>query len=157
MSKVQETSSDYISINFINETPIEVNNVIFYTNVPRTERLSFEDFSPRGTFQQKTVVDLVTFDQTANGWIAYVREGFYAFPQVESIYYTIDDTDIDIWLIIPTRDFSLLRRLVDLEMRILGIFSSADLSLYRFEFHILYRNNSNENQLVPKRALRLPK
>lgn len=145
-------------------TFIDVNNVIFFTNVLKTKDLYYKAFSQsfcryefRETFLYETNINLTTLDQNANGWIAYVREQFYAIPQVESIYYTIDDTDVDIWLIIPARDFNLLCRLVDLGIGILDIFSIADLSLYRFEFHILYRNSFNDNQIVPKRALRLPK
>ena len=146
------------------ETAIDFNNVIFFTNVQQTKDLYFEAFSQgvckyesRETSLHETNINLTTLDQNANGLIAYVREQFYAIPKVESIYYTIDDTDVDIWLIIPTRDFNLLCRLVDLEMRILDIISIADLSLYQLEFHILYRNSCNENQIVPKKALRLQK
>lgn len=146
------------------ETAIDFNNVIFFTNVKQTKDLYFEAFSQgvceyasQETSLHATNVNLTTLDQNANGLIAYVREQFYAIPQVESIYYTIDDTDVDIWLIIPTRDFNLLCRLVDLEMSILDIISIADLSLYQLEFRILYRNGCNENQIVPKIALHLQK
>ena len=127
----QITSSDPVFKTYhplLHVTPLLINNITFFTNVSQTARPSFEDFLPRETFFQKEVIDFTIFDQTANGWISYIREVFYDIPQVESIYYTIDNTDIDIWLIIPTRDFSLLRRLVDLEMSVLDIFISADLS-----------------------------
>lgn len=136
---------------------LEIPRIAFYTDVSQTKRIAFEYFLPPETLIQNDFMYFETSDQTANGWISYIKEQFYSVPKVESIYYSIDDTDVDIWIIIPTRDFKLLRRLVDLEMKVLDIFSDTDLSLYRFEFHILYRNGANENQLVPKRALRLPK
>ena len=99
-------------------------------------------------------------NQEVNGWIAYIKETFYEFPQVESIYYKIDEDKIDVWIIIPKRDFSLLRRLVDLEMNVLDTFETNetnDKPLYQFEFHIIYRGRNNEADLIPQRALRIPK
>lgn len=99
-------------------------------------------------------------NQEVNGWMAYIKEMFYEFPQVESIYYTIEEDKIDIWIIIPKRDFSLLRKLVDLEMNVLDTFETNetnDKPLYQFEFHIIYRGRNNEADLIPQRALRIPK
>ena len=146
------------------DTLIHVDNIIFFTDVQRTKDSYLEVFSqnickfiPKEFFIFEIKMILTTFNQTANGWISYIKEIFYSVPQVESIFYTIDDTDIDVWLIIPKRDFELLRRLVDLEISVLDVFFSEDSSLYRFEFHILYRNDADEYQIVPKKALRLPK
>ena len=142
----------------------DFNRFIFSTDAKQSQELYSEVFyvgtcryESRETVQQQIAINQNTFDQTVNGWIAYVKEQFYTVSQVESIYYTIDDIDIDVWLIIPTRNFNLLRRLIDLEIRVLDIFSTANLSLYRFEFHIIYRNNASEHQIVPKKALRLPR
>ena len=96
-------------------------------------------------------------NQEGNGWIAYIRETFYESPQVESIYYTIEEDKIDIWLIIPKRDFSLVRRLVDLEMSVLDTFEANDKLLCQCEFNIIYRGRNNEADLIPQRALRIPK
>jgi len=99
-------------------------------------------------------------NQEVNGWIAYIKDIFYEFPQVESIYYAIEEDKNDIWLIIPKRDFSLVRRLVDLEMNVLDTFETNetnDKPLYQFEFHIIYRGRNNEADLIPQRAVRIPK
>ena len=96
-------------------------------------------------------------NQEANGWIAYVKDIFYESPQVESIYYTIEEDKIDIWLIIPKRDFSLVRRLVDLEMSVLDTFEANDKLLRQCEFHIMYRGRNNEADLIPQKALRIQK
>ena len=96
-------------------------------------------------------------NQEVNGWIAYIKDIFYEFPQVESIYYTIEEDKIDIWLIIPKRDFSLVRRLVDLEMSVLDTFEANDKLLCQCEFHIIYRGRNNEADLIPQKALRIQK
>lgn len=96
-------------------------------------------------------------NQEVNGWMAYIKGIFYEFPQVESIYYTIEEDKIDIWLIIPKRDFSLVRRLVDLEMSVLDTFEANDKLLCQCEFHILYRGRNNEADLIPQKASRIPK
>lgn len=96
-------------------------------------------------------------NQEVNGWMAYMKEIFYEYPQVESIYYSIEEDNIDIWLIIPERDFSLVRRLVDSEMMVLDTFEMDDKSLYQCEFHIIYRDGHIENDLIPQNALRITK
>ena len=99
-------------------------------------------------------------NQEVNGWIAYIKDMFYKFSQVESIYYTIYEDKIDVWIIIPKRDFSLLRKLVDLEMNVLDTFETNetnDTPLCQFEFHIIYRGRNNEVDLIPQRAVRIPK
>jgi len=96
-------------------------------------------------------------NQEVNGWIAYIKEMFYVYPEVESIYYSIEEDNIDIWLIIPERDFSLVRRLVDLEMLALDTFETDDKSLCQCEFHIIYREGHIEGDLIPQKALHIPK
>lgn len=96
-------------------------------------------------------------NQEVNGWIEYIKDNFYGYPQVESIYYSIEEDNVDIWLIIPERDFSLVRRLVDLEMLVLDTFEMDDKSLCQCEFHIIYRDGHIESDLIPKNALRIPK
>ncbi len=98
---------------------------------------------------------VVVSDQKINGWIAYIREEFYSIPQVEAIYVAIEENNIDLWLLIPTRDFTLLRRLVDREIKILESFAGTQRPPFTFEFHIVYRCGADESQFVPQRALRL--
>lgn len=96
-------------------------------------------------------------NQEVNGWLAYIKEKFYEFKPVESIYYAIADEKFDIWLIIQKRDFKLIRRLVDLEMSVVDIFETNEKSLCQYEFHIIYRGRHKETDLIPQQALRLPK
>jgi hypothetical protein len=94
-------------------------------------------------------------DQSLNGWIAYVKEVFYSVPDVESIYLTIEENNVDLWLVIPKRDFKLVRRLVELEMRVLNDFVSPQGMQLFIEFHIMYRCGVAESQLIPREAIRL--
>ena len=94
-------------------------------------------------------------DQSLNGWIAYVKEVFYSVPNVESVYFTIEENNIDLWLVIPKRDFQLVRHLIELEMRILNDFVSPHGTQLFIEFHIMYRCGSVESQFMPREAIRL--
>lgn len=105
--------------------------------------------------QEITVLTLS--GQSKNDWISYIREEFYSFPQVDAIYVTIDDRDVDIWLLIPHRDINLVRQLIEKEMKIFERFSDAEEPIFLIEFHVVYGNNSDENQLVPQKAIKLPK
>lgn len=101
--------------------------------------------------------DHMTSDQTVNGWIAYIKEEFYSVPKIESIYFTIDEKNVDIWLVIPDRDFDLVRQLVDCEMQIMSKFAARERTVFLLEFHIVYRCGVDEGRFIPQRAIRLPR
>lgn len=101
--------------------------------------------------------DTVSADQTVNGWIAYVREEFYSIAGVEALYVVSEENNVDIWLVIPNRDFALLRELVEREMKVLETFIVIEEPLFLFEFHIVYRCGADESKFVPKRAIRIPR
>lgn len=100
---------------------------------------------------------MVLSDQSETGWVAHIREEFYSFPEVESIYMTIDDSDIDIWLLVRNRSIGLVRQLAEKEMEILDRFASAERPLFLIDFHVVYRCGADESQFVPQRAIRLPR
>lgn len=100
--------------------------------------------------------EYMTSDQTANGWINHIKEEFYSVPEIESVYFTIDETNVDIWLVIPDRDFALVRQLVDLEMQIMSKFAAHGRAAFLLEFHIVYRCGVDEDRFIPQRAIRLP-
>ncbi len=99
----------------------------------------------------------VISDQTVNGWIAYIKEIFYSVPEVESIYFTIEESDVDIWLVIPDRDFDLVRELVDREMQIMSKFASVESTVFLLEFHIVYRCGVDKGRFIPQRAIQIPR
>ena len=119
--------------------------------VPDTYVYASKAATPQGSS------NTVSSDQTMNGWIAYVREEFYSIPEVEAIYVVIEENNIDIWLLIPNRDFALVLQLVDHEIKILETFVAIEQPLFLFEFHIVYRCGADESQFVPQRAIRLPR
>ena len=106
---------------------------------------------------QEKPIDSDIFSQTLNGWISYIKDQFYKISEIQSIYYSINDKDVDIWILIPKRDIVLLRRLVDLEIKVLETFTYGGESLFRLEFHIVYCNHTDEKMLVPSKALYLQK
>jgi len=97
----------------------------------------------------------VTVDQTVNGWIEYLRGEFYSLPEVESVHVTIDDNNVDVWVIIPERDFAVLREVVDREMAVLENLGDVDRPPFLMEFHVLYRCGNAASRLIPQHALSL--
>lgn len=105
----------------------------------------------------KEISKTISSDQSVNGWVSYIKEKFYSFTQVETIYALIEQDKIDVWIIIPNRDSVLLRKLIETEMGVLDVLSSDNKPLFSLEFHIVYRCGNDERQFVPLRALRLPR
>lgn len=93
--------------------------------------------------------------QKPNGWAGWAREALYGFKEVESVYYTIDNELIDVWVVIPERELSLLRQIIDVEMKFLDKFDAEKRSRRTFDFHIIYRSGAPESSLIPSGAVRL--
>jgi len=136
-------------------------NILLGTNVVQTtpKFLTFTMINTRqhspGAIATQENSDHMTSDQTVNGWIAYIKEEFYSVPEIESIYFAIDEKNVDIWLVIPDRNFDLVRQLVDCEMQIMSKFAARGRTVFLLEFHIVYRCGVNERRLIPQRAVRL--
>ena len=96
-------------------------------------------------------------DQYANGWISFIREGLYAIPSVEDIFVSIDDNDVDVWVVIPERDLAVLDQLADIEWELLETFVSGEHPAFLLDFHVIYRCGRNIEDLAPTRAIRLPR
>lgn len=118
--------------------------------------LDTHEYISQATISQENS-DIVSSDQSINGWIAYVREEFYSVPEVEAIYVTIDENDVDIWLLIPNRDIGVVRQLAEREMNMLDRFATLERPQFLIEFHVVYRCDADESQYVPLRAIRLPR
>jgi hypothetical protein len=101
--------------------------------------------------------DFDSSDQCVDGWIALIREGLYANPSVENIFVSIEDNNVDVWVVIPKRDIAILRQLVEIEGRILEILVSGERSPFLMDFHIIYRSGRNLEELAPTRTIRLPR
>ncbi len=96
-------------------------------------------------------------DQRVDGWIALIRDELYTNPSVEDIFVSIEDNNVDVWVVIPKRDITILRQLVEIEGRILEILVSGERSPFLMDFHIIYRCGRNLKELTPTRAIRLPR
>lgn len=96
-------------------------------------------------------------DQCADGWLSRIREELYSIPSVEDIFVSIEDSDVDVWVVIPERDMAVLDQLADIEWRILEMLVSGEHPAFLIDFHIIYRSGRNVEDLAPTRAFRLPR
>jgi len=97
-------------------------------------------------------------NQDVNGWLSLVREELYANPSVEDIFVSIEDSNVDVWVIIPERDLAVLDQLADIEWKLLEIFVSGENPPFLVvDFHIIYRCGRNIKELAPTQAIRLPR
>ena len=95
--------------------------------------------------------------QDVNGWLSLIKEALYSIPSVEDIFVGIEDSDVDVWVVIPKRDISVLRQLVENEGQILEMLVSGEHPAFLIDFHIIYRCGRNIEDLVSNRAIRLPR
>ena len=99
--------------------------------------------------------DLTT--QSVNGWIALIRKRLFGNPSVEDIFVSIEGSDVDVWVIIPKRDLSLLSQIVEKEEQIIETLVSGENPALLIDFHVIYRCGRNIEDLVSNRAIQLPK
>ena len=96
-------------------------------------------------------------NQCIDGWLSHIREALYSIILVEDIFVSIEDSDVDIWAVIPERDIAVLDQLADIEWEILEMFVSEEHPLFLIDFHVIYRCGRNIEDLAPTRAIRLPR
>ncbi len=99
--------------------------------------------------------DLIT--QSVNGWISLIKKRLFDNPSVEDIFVSIEGSDVDVWVVIPKRDLSVLSQLVEKEEQIIEILVSGKNPALLIDFHVIYRCGRNIEDLVSNRAIRLPK
>lgn len=96
-------------------------------------------------------------DQCVDGWLALIRKELYANPSVEDIFISIEDSDVDVWVVLPKRDLAILRQLASIEWKMLKIFVSGEHPPFLIDFHVVYRCGRNADDLVPTKTIRLPR
>ena len=96
-------------------------------------------------------------NQSVNGWISLIREELYSNPSVEDIFVSIEDSDVDVWVVIPKRDIAVLHQLVEIEGRILEMLVCGKRPPFLIDFHVIYRCGRNIQDLAPTSAIRLPR
>ena len=96
-------------------------------------------------------------NQRVDGWISRIREELYSSPAIEDIFVSIEDNNVDVWVVIPERDIAVLDQLANIEWKLLEIFVSGENPPFLVDFHIIYRCGRKVEDLAPTRAIRLPR
>ena len=114
-----------------------------------------EEPLPVNSWYNKRDIDFS--DQNVNGWLSLLREELYSNPSVEDIFVSIEDSDVDVWVVIPQRDLAALDQLADIEWGLLEMLVSGEYPAFLIDFHVIYRCGRNIEELVSNRAIRLPR
>ena len=107
-----------------------------------------------------SVDDTIGFDssdQDINGWLSLIREELYSIASVEDIFVSIEDDDVDVWVVIPEHDLAILHQIVEKEGELFDTLVSGESPPFLIEFHIIYRCGRDVEELAPTRAFGLPK
>ncbi len=96
-------------------------------------------------------------DQNVNGWLSLIKEELYANPSVEDIFVTIEDSNVDVWVVIPERDLTILHQIAEREWALSKTFVFGENPPFLIDFHIIYRCGRNVEDLTPTKAIRLPR
>ena len=96
-------------------------------------------------------------NQCVDGWIALVREALFSIPLVEHIFVSIEDSGVDVWVVIPERDLAILHQIVEAEGELFDTLVSGETPPFLIDFHIIYRCGRDIENLAPTRAIRLPR
>ena len=122
-----------------------------------------QSLHPTAVIDQQSVViqdqtrETFSSDQEVDGWISRIREQLYLEPSVESVYMSIEEGNVDLWVVVPERDIQVVRRIAESQARIMDLFGQTEKPLFFIDFHVVYRNGHSEEEVIPKRAIRLPK
>lgn len=95
--------------------------------------------------------------QDVNGWLSLIREKLYANPSVEDIFVSIEGSDVDVWVVIPEHDLTILHQIVEAEAELFDTLVSSESPPFLIDFHVIYRCGRNVEELAPTRAIRLPR
>ncbi len=73
------------------------------------------------------------------------------------LFVSIEDNDVDVWVVIPERDLTILHQIVEREGELFDTLVSGESPPFLIDFHIIYRCGRNLEDLAPTRATRLPR
>jgi len=122
---------------------------------PSTILMGYEEPLPLESVDNRRSFD--SSNQCVDGWIALISEKLYSNPSVEDIFVSIEDNNVDVWVVIPNRDIAVLDQLANIEWELLEMFVSGEYPVFLIDFHIIYRCGRNIEELVSSRAIRLPR
>lgn len=135
-------------------------------SIPETTSFAPRPFSESSASELSTPSPLAENHSTAlvaesgssDAWIHRLREELLQIGGVEHLYIARDRDTIDVWTIVPRRDLNLVRRIAEAERTIMRDYvSRVGSPAFFFDFHTLYRGHHNPTDLVPMRAIELPR
>ena len=100
---------------------------------------------------------VISADNAVNGWLSLIGEELYSIASVEDIFVSIEDNDVDVWVVIPERDLTILHQIVEREGELFDTLVSGENPPFLIDFHVIYRCGRNIEELAPTEAIRLPK
>ena len=130
---------------------------------PLADSSVFEQGSPSPRVENRStnqIADrsLIIAPNSSDAWIHLLREELLGIGGVESMYMARDGNTIDVWVIIPRRDLSCVRMVAEAERSVMRSFVSRQGEPpFFFDFHTIYRGSHNHSELVPLRAIQLPR
>ena len=151
-SKVQVKAID-------SPTQLDVLNSSVKQSIPR-------DWLPAVFMAEEELLPIISVDnersfdfsnQDINGWLSLIKNELYSHPSVEDIFVGIEDSDVDVWVVIPERDLATLHQIVEMEGELFDILVSGESPPFLMDFHIIYRHGRNIEDLAPTKAIRLPR
>lgn len=98
-------------------------------------------------------------DSDTYGWLRLVRDAVYEHGEVQFLYISLgDDMVVDYWILIPSRDITLVRAIVEQQQeRIIKLFAMTQDPPFQLDYHIVYLNGREPAELVPSDAIPIPK
>jgi len=96
-------------------------------------------------------------NQYVDSWLSLIREHLYSNPCVEDIFVNIEGGDVDVWVVIPERDLTILDQIVEKEGELFEMLVSGESPPFLVDFHIIYRRGRKIEELAPTKAIRLPR
>ncbi|PKB60903.1 MAG: hypothetical protein BZY79_06675 [SAR202 cluster bacterium Casp-Chloro-G4] len=105
-----------------------------------------------------TQTEIEIIDSQSQSWISMISETVYANPAVEALFVSRGEEAVrDYWVVIPERDIALVRELIsEQQNKVLRLFAHTD-APFQLDFHIVYRNERDINELIPSEAISIPK
>ena len=146
------------------DTMIDVLNSAIKKSAPRDwlPVMTCEELLPIISTDSKTdstgsKIDFDFSNQLVNGWLSLIGKELYSNPSVEDIFVSIEDSHVDVWVVIPERNLAILHQIVEREGVLFKTFVSGENRPFLIDFHVIYRCGRNVDDLAPTRAIRLPR
>lgn len=133
-----------------------ISQTITYTQYPTLAEIKPENPSE----VNQSIGDRISMEDRlySDSWISLLRDELFAVHGIESIHIARDDTTLDVWVIIPERDIKVVRSIAETERAIMARFINHQRDpIFFFDFHTMYRESNQTNELVPLRAIEIPR